>query len=73
MVTSIRKLKLHVEVASVQMRLQLISNRSLKDLRHVRPVRHRAVVSEDLGVHVWLLVQGVNDRFFECPWHSARF
>ena len=73
MATSIRQLKLDMQIVGVYMRLQLIRNCFLQDLGQVGQVRHRAVVTEDFRVMVWPLDQRFNDCFSEGPGHSARF
>ena len=72
MTTSVRRLKLDMQTVCVEVCLQLVGNRSLKDLGQIGWVRHRTVVTEDLGVKNWLFYQWFNHCLSESSWHSAR-
>jgi len=72
MTTSVRRLKLNMQTVCVEVCLQLVGNRSLKDLGQIGSVGHRTVVTEDLGVKIWRFYQWFNHCFFESNWHSTR-
>ena len=57
--TSVRRLKLDMQTVFVEVCLQLVSNRSLKDLGQIGYFGHRTVVTEDLGVKTWLFLSVV--------------
>ena len=76
MTTYVRRLKPDKQTVCVEVCLQLVGNRSLKDLGQLGFVGHRAVVTEDLGVKIFFffffLNQWLNYCFPESSEHNAR-
>ena len=56
MTTYVRRLKPDKQTVCVELCLQLVGNRSLKDLGQLGFVGHRAVVTEDLGVKIFYFI-----------------
>ena len=54
--TSVHPLNLGMQIVCVEVYLQLVGNRSLKDLGQIGLVGHRTVVTEDLGVKIFIII-----------------